>query len=68
MALFVILDEMPFDRWNGEVGFIHATGFAIVEADGSLTMTYEDEDHAEPGDDDIVIDMDQYVRYRRDWI
>lgn len=68
MALFVQLDEMPFDRWNGDVGFIHATGFAIVEADCSLTTTYEDEDHAEPGDDDVVIDMDQYVRYRRDWI
>lgn len=68
MKLFVELDDMPFDRWNGEVGFIHATGFAIVEADGTLTVTYEDEDHAEPDEGDMVISMDQYCRYRRDWI
>lgn len=63
MALFVQLDEMPFDRWNGEAGFTHATGFAIVEVDGSLTYTYEGDDHAEPSDDDIVITMDEFLRW-----
>ena len=63
MALFVQLDEMPFDRWNGEVGFTHATGFAIVEADGSLTYTYDGDNHAEPSDDDIVITMDAFLRW-----
>ena len=64
MALFVQLDEMPFDRWDSEGHSAHATGFAIVEADGNLTYTYEGDYHAEPSDDDdIVITMDAFLRW-----
>ena len=36
------LNDMPFDRYEDGIGFIHATGREIVFDDGTVDTEYED--------------------------
>ncbi len=38
----ISLKEMPFDRYEDGIGFIHATGRAILFDDGTIDTEYED--------------------------
>jgi hypothetical protein len=52
---FVNLETMPLDRVNADGQFVHATGYAIVDADGGLSYCYEDSQFKEPGLNDTVL-------------
>ena len=39
----ISLNDMPFDRYEDGIGFIHATGRAILFSDGSIDTEYEDD-------------------------
>ncbi len=39
----ISLNDMPFDRYEDGVGFIHATGRAILFCDGTIDTEYEDD-------------------------
>ena len=39
----ISLNDMPFDRYEDGVGFIHATGRAILFSDASIDTEYEDD-------------------------
>ena len=51
---FITLRQMPYDRVVDGT-FVHATGYAVVEADGYIRYLYEDDD-LWPSDGDEVID------------